>query len=380
MVHLNSIFVHSVIAVAATAYKLPELSGPYAVGTETLDLTDYSRLDPLAPSTPQLRELMVTIFYPTSNDTLQNGNHTFAPDFTPTAATYVDAYFGLPSGTAAEIETRSIPHAPILNKKFPILLFGHGFGGTRVIYTAQLEDLASRGWIIASIDHTYDASYVEFSDGRVVPTPYTNSSQLPGGVEGAVKVRVDDLNFVADALRNVTVLSRIPGLNSSSCRPQLHTDQIGVFGHSLGGNAAATAMANNTRFRCGANFDGTIFGSVAQTGLDRPFLQMAAQDHNQTNDASWAEFWDNLRGFRREYTVKNTVHLSFTDSPIIRDSVGDAFPAGQDAIYGSISGDRVLRIETAYIDAFFGYCLKNKPAADLDALSGIQFPEVSVGH
>jgi len=69
-----------------------------------------------------------------------------------------------------------------------------------------------------------------------------------------------------------------------------------------------------------------MFGPVAKSGLDKPFLQIEAQDHPHTSDAAFAKFWSHLRGFRREFMVNSTVHIAFMDIPVLRDLLGEAFP------------------------------------------------------
>jgi predicted dienelactone hydrolase len=46
-------------------------------------------------------------------------------------------------------------------------VFSHGLTGTFTDYTFLFEDLASRGYVVASVDHTYDASAVDLGDGRI---------------------------------------------------------------------------------------------------------------------------------------------------------------------------------------------------------------------
>jgi hypothetical protein len=48
-----------------------------------------------------------------------------------------------------------IENAPIGRgkKKFPLLLFGHGWGNPSFLYTAELQDIVSHGYVIAAIDH-----------------------------------------------------------------------------------------------------------------------------------------------------------------------------------------------------------------------------------
>src|SRR5881394_1325201 len=81
---------------------LPSPPGPYKVGTISLEATDTCRIDPYA-FTPQLRRLMFTFFYPTTDD-----QHPFAPYFSSSRlATNCDEVDHLPYGTTA----RNQPHA-----------------------------------------------------------------------------------------------------------------------------------------------------------------------------------------------------------------------------------------------------------------------------
>ncbi|KKY36473.1 putative paf acetylhydrolase family protein [Diaporthe ampelina] len=285
-----------------------------------------------------------------------------------------DAHAGVPNGTSASLISRSYLNAPLVNSELPILLFGHGFGGTRLIYTSQLEELASHGWIIVNVDHTYDAIAVEFPDGRVVPMNLPPDAGLEF-VELSLETRAADYKFVVDSLSDPATLKRIPGLEGGDTK--LRTDAVGASGHSLGGAASAQAMANYSTFACGANFDGSMFGPVVQSGLGKPFVQVAAQNHTRDNDPSWAEFWENVDGFKRDFNLNGTVHVTFEDVTIYRDLLGENFPMDEGGLYGTLPGGRLLQIETEFMDAFFGYCLKGQDAGGLDQLLE-DFPEVSV--
>lgn len=243
------------------------------------------------------------------------------------------------------------------------------------MYAAQLEDLASQGWIIFAPDHPYDALITEFPNGDIIRMPDTVLDDFPSKLPSLVEVRVADVEFIAGALKNSTIMSQIPGLGSSG--GILHNNHTGIFGHSLGGNTAAQAVANSSIFPCGANFDGGIFGPVATTGLDKPFLEIGASNHNQTSDATFSEFWSHLRGFRREFTVNGTVHPSFMDIPILRDILGDAIPAPLRNQSGTIGGTKLLEIETSLIDAFFTFCLKGGSADGLDHAATNLNPDVT---
>ncbi|KAK8122913.1 hypothetical protein PG984_011583 [Apiospora sp. TS-2023a] len=376
-------------AAGVLGLQLPELRGPHPVGTVGFELIDDSRQDPLAPS-PQLRELMVSVFYPTTQSAVRSGDYHLVRYMSPRTVAAFPQYLGTSEG-AAEILTRSYLGAPLCNvtgteedendanEAFPVLMFSHGLNSSRLLHTAQLERLASRGWIVVAIDHTYDAGAVEFPDGRVVLWRSTNLDNFPNELAGLIEVRVADVEFVAHALgKNATHVSspKIPSILGAPFR----LERVGIFGHSLGGATAAQVLANNNpRFVCGANFDGGIFGPVAQTGFDnKPFVQIEAAGHNRTTEPTWPEFWNHLGGFRREFTVEGTLHSAFSDLPVLRDLLGDEFPSSEREQLGTIAGERLLEIDTAFMHAFFTFCLKGGSSDGLDRLAQGVFPEVTV--
>jgi len=375
MLH-TSIYGLLIAGFGVAAPQFPNLTGQYPVGTVNLEVVDNSRTDPFAPS-PQPRALMVSVFYPASETAITSGNYSFAPYFSsPKTAAAFDNYLGN-STEILEIVTRSYDQAPITKSDFPLLIFSHGLGSSRFMHRAQLEDLASHGWIIVAPDHPYDALITEYPDASVISMDPKVLDDFPQALPRLIDIRVADVEFIANAFKSVTTLSQIPGLNSSG--DTIHSDQIGIFGHSLGGATAAQTVSNSSKFPCGANFDGGIFGPVAKSGLDKPFLQIGAQDHNQSTDHTFADFWSHLRGFRREFVINGTVHIAFMDVPVLRDLLGEAFPAQQRNQSGSIAGERLLEIETALINSFFAFCLKGTSADELDSLAR-RFPDVSVPH
>jgi predicted dienelactone hydrolase len=56
-----------------------------------------------------------------------------------------------------EVRTNSCLDAPITEGAHPVILFSHGYTGAFTDYTFIFEDLASPGYVVASVDHTYEA-------------------------------------------------------------------------------------------------------------------------------------------------------------------------------------------------------------------------------
>ncbi|KAI0102561.1 Alpha/Beta hydrolase protein [Nemania sp. FL0031] len=383
-------------ALAASLVPLPKLKGPYAVGTTALELVDSSRTDPFAP-TVQARKLAISLFYPTQTRGAQGGNGSGggndndngndncvqALQFPPLTAAYIDGVYNDTTASAERILTQSCHDSPLSYPELPLLLFGPGLGNARTFYSAELEEIASHGWNIVSVDHPYDAGIVEFPDGRAV---YARDSVVVNGTADLyLSVRVEDMSFVLDALSNTSVVSQIPGLStapapapgsSSSSSAKLRTDKVGVFGHSFGGATALQLLLSDPRFSVGANFDGILFGPVIETGTSSPFVLFGTNP--RMADDTWTTAWENLRGFKRQYAVDDTEHGAFTDFPVIRDVLGADSPPLLDTGLGTIRGERVIAIETAYMDALFGRFLKGEGGELLDGEGAEEWPEVSL--
>ena len=139
-------------------FRLPKPTGPYQVGTAILYFKDPSRMEDAAPVAGSARELMVQLWYPA-----QPSHNRYAryrePRETNTTSSYQSALL-----------TNSRQDAPVADAgaPFPVLLLNHSWGGRRTNYTYLAEDLASHGYVVASIDHTYNASLVALPDGRVI--------------------------------------------------------------------------------------------------------------------------------------------------------------------------------------------------------------------
>src|SRR5258708_11066403 len=73
------------------------------------------------------------------------------------------------SGTASLPKTHVVENAPMPKggRRFPLLLFAHGWGNPAFLYTAELEDIVSHGYVIAAIDHPYDTTFTRFPYGDV---------------------------------------------------------------------------------------------------------------------------------------------------------------------------------------------------------------------
>lgn len=341
------------VAAPRSALVLPAPTGPLAVGRTTLHLRDESRADFWVPE--QRRELMVSLWYPTL---LPIG--TPAPYVTPQeSALMVRALNvpGLPEDTFSTVRTHATVDAPPLPLPTQLVVLSPGNSLPRSTLTGLAEDLASRGYIAAAVDHTYEAVATTFPDGHTTECQGCQSKDRAG----ASRNRASDVSFVINQLT-------APDPAWAGGR-LIDPNRIAMVGHSMGGASAIPAMLADPRIRAGINMDGTVH--VPADGLDRPFLLLGNPRHTPDGrDATWANTWSSLTGWKRWLTVTGSEHSAFTDIPLLFDQLGLPQPEGQ-----IISGTRSLELTRAYVSAFLDQHLRAQPAPLLDGPS-TQFPEV----
>ncbi|MFD4656837.1 alpha/beta hydrolase [Kitasatospora sp. NPDC058444] len=332
---------------------LPAPTAGRPVGTTSLHLVDHDRLDPFAP-VPGPRELMVQFWYPARG----TADRPRAPYTTPRVAAAIERILPLDPGTLALVRPTARAGAPVHPGPLPLLLLGHGRKGGRSNCTALAEELAAHGYLVAALDHTYDAAAVEFPDGRLVHSVLPDEPPDWDAAEHKeIAARVGDLRFVIGQLTG----RRLPF--------RVDEERIGVLGHSMGGAAAAEALRQDRRLRIGLDLDGGLFGSpVPDLGLDRPFLLLTSIDDHDT----WQRWREHHHAWGRQLRTLGAGHLSFTDLPhaAAPGHLADHLPAEQyTALLGTLPPARATELTRGYVRAFADRFLRGLPSPILDGPS-----------
>ncbi|WP_343948957.1 lipase [Nonomuraea longicatena] len=364
--------------------SLPAPGGPYPVGTVAMRLVDHSRPDPLVAAKPY-RELMISLWYPA-----KAGGGPRAPHMAPLAAADWDRHsappMGIPKGAVAwaATTTRARVGAPVEPRagRLPVVLFGSGDGGPRTLGTSLVEDLAARGYLVVTVDHTYEADQVEFPGGRLVRAVPLPAKLTPRVIAKLLakhaRARLADMRHVLDrvaALADGRPIGReLPeGMLGA---PDL--SRVGALGQSLGGSVAAQLTRDDNRVDAGVNLDGAYVGPVAGRGVARPFLQLAAETHTRESEPSWKSFWRASTGWKRELRFAGAAHGSFTDLQPLLPQIAAGLPKVPLADYvGTIDPARSTAAQRVYVGAFFDLHLRGKPTRLFEG-PDTRFPEVSL--
>ncbi|GAB3493276.1 alpha/beta hydrolase family protein [Nocardiopsis coralliicola] len=373
----------------------PAPTGPHAVGQAAVHLVDEGRGHPWVPGADD-RDLMVTLWYPAEPTGGERARYA-----TPAVEEFLDGELeqaGLPS-TAVDF-AGSRTHAAIGAPpsadagRMPVLLYSHGFAQTRHQATAQIEELASRGYAVAALDHPYESSAVELPDGRVLRGANNAGMEATPMYREAIATRVADAGFALDALDDAAGGGTGGARSGTAIPPEvaasLDLERVGMFGHSAGGLTAAEAMLADARIDAGVNLDASIayhvgdevWAAATVHGADRPFLLLRGGWSSGTGARTTSRESPDMRLFREnsagpvsEVYLAEAEHMSFIDTqwmvPQLASGAGAGGPAWDTSVLasvGSIDPERSLAAQRRVLANFFDAELRG---ADQPLMEGV---------
>ncbi|MBB4688436.1 alpha/beta hydrolase family protein [Amycolatopsis jiangsuensis] len=334
--------------VAPVTVTLPQPSGPHAIGERDVHLVDPVRH----------RELMVSVWYPA-----EPGTGPRAPYLPAPAADYFDQgaapILGIEPGRVdwAAIETHARAGAAPKGR-WPVLVYSPGWGSLRQLATASAEDLASRGYVVVTVDHTGEAPFVVFPDGRMVTADHGPD------LEADLRVRVADEQFVLDRLPG------IPGLGRA-----MDLSHVGAFGHSYGGDTAAEMATVDSRVDAAADLDGFLAYDVdgqrltraAAEGVPRPVLLMGSAGSTRNGEVrshrtspAWKSLWEHTTAPKYDVPLPTGMHYSFTDLQWLLPQLARKLPvdpAVRQTRIGTIDPAVSGAVQRGMLTTFFGRTL-----------------------
>ncbi|SFR59619.1 alpha/beta hydrolase family protein [Maribacter stanieri] len=219
----------------------PELSkkGEYAVGVQTVNLINTNQVDILKskdgkdPSYD--RPITIEIWYPASVD-----NNAKTVIYNEVMGTAGDTLRPI---TPFTFKGRAYRDAEALKgSKFPLVVVSHGYVGSRYLMTYLTENLASKGYIVAAIDHT-DST---FKDANAFQSTLLN--------------RPNDIRFVINEMEKLGAKgskNKIAGL--------VDANNTAIIGYSMGGYGVLNVGGAGYSQGLAQFFTGMTGGSTAIT-------------------------------------------------------------------------------------------------------------------
>lgn len=321
------------IAILCPQYAEPAVTGGYEVATAKYTWTDESRSETYTDSGDS-RKLTVEFWYPVNP-----------------------------------------------GQQCPLVVFSHGAFGFSGSNYSTFEELASNGYVVASIGHTYQAFFTLDTDGTLttVDTDFMNTAMamqngdLPDEFEVCrswLALRTADESFVLD-----TILSEAESNSTDPLFGAIDPEHIGLFGHSLGGAASAEIGRLRKDIDAVIVLDGTMLGErvdqengnfvLNETPYPVPLLNIYAEDHYLNALAAAGDSYANFYAAKHavnasEVVIKGAGHLNFTDLPLFSPALARLLGVGTvDARYCIETTNRLIL-------EYFDHTLKGAEAPQFD--------------
>ena len=369
-------FVAVALPVAMPVPRLPDPTGPYAIGTFTTYLVDENRLESYTEAPDDNRELVVQVWYPAASEA---GKPAAYLEDLAVAGPVLAAQFGLPTFLLNHINLTELDvwqEAPAASSgaPFPVVVFSHGLSGIRMQNTTMVRELVSHGYIVAAVEHTYANALSILPDGRVFV--YEPSRIFPSGrsnpEEGnpLVQTWANDIGFVLDTM---AVWHQEAGhlLNG-----RFNLNQVGIFGHSTGGGATLQFCLQDARCQAGVGLDSWLLpvgDAVLSQGPNQPFMFIGTPEWlGPENRARGEAIFNKLSQDGYSLALANTAHYDFTDLALLSPLTP------QLGLSGTINSSYSMGIQNEYLLAFFNQYLKGEPAPLLAEPS--PYPELTISR
>jgi dienelactone hydrolase len=265
--------------------------------------------------------------------------------------------------------------------KYPLLIFSHGSFGFRGSNASTFENLASNGYVVCSIDHTYQAFFTSQTDGEMVIADMKFINDATAVQNGDVDekttysmthewldLRLSDVSFVLD-----DIVEKTSKASADEVYQHIDKESIGLFGHSLGGATAAELGRERTDIDAVIVVDGTMLGEevnyadgkalLNNTPYPVPLLNIYNEDHYEQALAEINNY-PNMVATKnakdaRQVVIQGSGHLNFTDLPMFSPILA--------GMLGTGTVDRRYCIETMneIILDYFNYYLKDSKELQL---------------
>ena len=337
---------------AVPVFTMPAPEGDFSIGSETFHWVDSSRLEWFTDENDNdVREIMVQAWYPSENSN-SIGTNSYM-DFmnlrskTLASAGKIPAF--LPSHLDM-ISTNTRNDVACSNKleKYPVFIFSHGITGSRHLHQILFEHLASKGYIVFALDHSFDANLTIFPDGKIADyrseiTGHPDSILIR---EKQINTRAFDIGFIIDQIREIET-----GMIDSKLSGRLDLDRVALGGHSYGGATAILASHNHEIVKACVVLDGWISpipDKVISEGINVPFLFMGRPSWHDSdypgNYERLADLITHSSNEKYDLRINQTLHLDYTDIPLMSPLVKHVMDVGdlKPSITLSLINDLVL--------------------------------------
>ncbi|XP_063324347.1 platelet-activating factor acetylhydrolase isoform X1 [Pelmatolapia mariae] len=232
------------------------------------------------------------------------------------------------------------------NEKCPVIIFSHGLGAFRTLYSAICAEMASQGFIVASVEHRDQSASATYYFCEKPESERSNASltKSSGATQQnlvkewmyyralqhgesefplrnkQVKQRADECILALDKLTEINSGISVQNVletqfDWSTLKNSMDLCRIAVMGHSFGGATVIEALCKEVKFKCGVALDAwmTPLDDEIFPRVKQPIFFINSEKFQWAGNISRMKKLDSAVIQRKMITIRGTVHQSFPD-------------------------------------------------------------------
>lgn len=261
--------------------------------------------------------------------------------------------------------------------RYPLLVFSHGLGAYRSVYSTICTEFASRGFVVAAVEHRDNSAAMSFyyrskrgndlsesDEQNYNPKDYGISQYKPprplepisvDSERELVWIRHQYVSLIdhspaalqfrhaqvkhraGECSRAVDFLERLNGgdsienaldstYNAAEFKSHLNTDKLAIMGHSFGGATTILSVIEDARFKVAVGLDAWAFPlkPVPLDQIHKPLLLINAETlgtekHNVKKISEIFKHVDHDR--KQAFTINGSTHMQQCDVPLVYSKV-----------------------------------------------------------
>ncbi len=291
------------------------------VGTRVYSWTDSSRIDAFYGG---YRRVTVQIWYP-AQQAKSMRRAGYIPEL-ERIQTHLKHWSEEDIHSIKKLRTKAYQNIGIFPspEAYPILFFSPSLGGHRNYYNFYAEAMVRKGYVVVGVNHQHESNYVLGSDNNIIPLNHKfhdslKTLQIPDQIT-ADEYRAQKSNRLQVLGKDlIFCIKKLEQLNQTIFKNLIDFENIGTWGHSIGGAAAIAAARVDPRIKAVLNMDGTPPSEALKNGINAHFLFLEDltdyrnhQGYKKQFDRR-SDFCKKNRGDSYRVLLANINHNSFTD-------------------------------------------------------------------
>lgn len=356
--------IYALVAAANSSQsRIPRGKGPYSVGCTDLML-DYTN-----------ESTFLRLYYPSKDDKqnealwIPNEEYFFGLSKVLRKNWLMGKLMNLLFGSMTVPANWNSPMRT--GEKYPLIIFSHGLGGFRTIYSAVGIGLSSYGFIVASVEHRDESASATYyfqdqfaakTDNKTwlyfkIPKQRDESFERNKQVRQRAKECSQALSFILDIDhgRQVNNVLDLP-FDIKQLKDSVDRNKIAVVGHSFGGATVLQTLSEDQRFRCGIALDAWMFPlrDEVYSRIPQPLFYINSEKFQYPENIGKMQ-QTYLQGKERKMiTIRGSVHQNFDDFTFATNKITAYIFSLQGNIDSKVAIDLTNKASLAFLQKHLG--------------------------